>query len=76
MLSNGMLGFYILLSLLVLFGFYRASGQKMVSEAQAREAEIKRLATLEKEYAGRLTDLGPGAEHAIHGDSPGKKQAG
>jgi hypothetical protein len=56
-LSNGMLGAYILLSLLVLFGFYRASGRKMVSEAQAREAEIKRLASLEKEYAGRLTAL-------------------
>jgi hypothetical protein len=56
-LSNGMLGAYILLSLLVLFGFYRASGRKMVSEEQAREAEIKRLATLEKEYTGRLTTL-------------------
>jgi len=56
-LSNGMLGFYILLSLLVLFGFYRVSGRKMVTEEQAREAEIKRLATLEKEYAGRLTIL-------------------
>jgi uncharacterized protein YlxW (UPF0749 family) len=56
-LSNGMLGIYILLSLLVLFAFYRASGRKMVSEEQAREAEIKRLATLEKEYAGRLKTL-------------------
>ena len=56
-LSNGMLGAYILLSLLVLFVFYRASGRKMISEEQAREAEIKRLATLEKEYTGRLTIL-------------------
>jgi hypothetical protein len=57
MLSNGILGSYILLSLLVLFAFYRASGRKMVSEAQAREAEIKRLATLEKGYAGQLKIL-------------------
>jgi len=53
-LSNAILGAYILLSLLVLFGFYRASGKKMVTEAQAREAEIERLSLLENEYAGRL----------------------
>ena len=57
-LSNTLLGLYILLSLLVLFAFYRAGGRKIVSEAQAREAEIKRLTTLEAEYAGRLQTLG------------------
>lgn len=58
LLSNAILGSYILLSLLILFIFYRASGRKMVSETQAREDEIKRLASLEKEHAGRLKTLG------------------
>lgn len=58
LLSNAILGLYILLSLAVLFVFYRSSVKNIETEAEAREAEIARLVNLEKEYTGRLGTLG------------------
>jgi len=57
LLSNAILGLYILMSLAVLFVFYRSSVKKIETEATAREAEIARLVNLEKEYTGRLGTL-------------------
>ena len=57
LLSNAILGGYILVFLAVLSFFYRAGARKAAFEEREKEVEIQRLVTLEKEYSRRLRDL-------------------
>ena len=58
LLSNAILAFYILVSVLALYFYYKAGLKKAGQEDQEKSMEIGRLMELEKGYTDRLKDLG------------------
>jgi hypothetical protein len=57
MLSNAILAFYISLSVLILYFYYRAGINKAGREEKIKDNEISRLMELEKNYADNLEAL-------------------
>ncbi len=57
LLSNAILAFYICVSVLVLFFYYRAGVNKARQEEMEKSSEIARLMELEKNYAGNVQSL-------------------
>ena len=64
-LSNSLLAFYILISVLILNLYYRRGLKKAVREEQEKEGEIKRLQNLEKKRLDSLSDLTKENENLI-----------
>jgi len=58
LLSNAIFGIYIVLSLGILFFFYRLSVKKAEAETHEKEQEIERLLKLESDYTQSLENLG------------------
>jgi hypothetical protein len=56
--SNAILGFYIVLSLLVLSVFYRAGVRRSEAETREKEQEIERLLKLQSDYNRQMVHLG------------------
>jgi len=61
-LSNVLLIFYILISVLILNQYYRSGLNKTRKEEQEKEKEINRLLYLEKKYLNSLADLAKAKE--------------
>ena len=57
LLSNTILAFYICMSVLVLFLYYRAGIKKARQEDTEKETEIARLLEFEKKHTSKLKDL-------------------
>ena len=57
LLSNTILAFYICMSVLVLFLYYRRGLKKVWQEDTEKETEIARLLESEKNHTGKLKDL-------------------
>ncbi|MEA1949639.1 MAG: hypothetical protein U9N83_20370 [Thermodesulfobacteriota bacterium] len=57
LLSNAILAFYICISVLVLFLYYRTGIKKARQEDTEKETEIARLLEFEKNHTSRLKDL-------------------
>ena len=57
LLSNAILAFYICVSVLVLFFYYRAGVNKARREEMEKSSEIARLMELEENYAGNVQSL-------------------
>lgn len=57
LLANAILAFYICVSVLVLFFYYRAGVNKARQEEMEKSSEIARLMDLEENYAGNVQSL-------------------
>jgi len=57
LLSNAILTFYICLSLLILYSYYRTGRKKAKQEDTKKETEISRLLELEKNHTSNLQSL-------------------
>lgn len=57
LLSNAILAFYICLSLLILYSYYRTGRKKAKQEDTEKETEISRLLELEKNHTSNLQSL-------------------
>jgi len=57
LLSNAILAFYICISVLVLFLYYRTGIKKARQEYTEKETEIERLLEFEKNHTSKLKDL-------------------
>jgi hypothetical protein len=57
LISNAILGFFVLAALALLLVHYRAAGRKLSREESERKGEIEHLARLERENAAKLADL-------------------